>query len=69
MAKHWKLAITAPNDGREVMFRRKPPFSASGNILIGFWHDGQDKPGWVQQGTGLKIDLNVWTHWQDMPEL
>lgn len=68
MAKHWKLVATAPQDGREIMFKRKPPFAASGNIIIGFWHIGQNIPGWKGHNGGTIIE-EVWTHWRDLPDL
>jgi hypothetical protein len=60
----WQDVSTAPKDGSEIYFLRKPPYGGTGNICIGFWHDGQNEPCFVADGTGHRIDLNVWSRWK-----
>lgn len=56
-----------PKDGTEVMFCRRPPFSATGNHVIGFWHAYQNTPGWESVfGTILE---EHYPYWQSLPTL
>lgn len=62
----WQPIATAPRDGTEVFFHRSPPYSATGNIVIGFWHDGQNTPGWVAQGNCGVILPQHWPYWRPL---
>lgn len=63
----WQPIETAPRDGTELFFLRLPPYSATGNITIGFWHDGQNVPGF-QSNLGGVIDTRIWNRWMLVPD-
>lgn len=62
----WRPTDTAPRDGTLILFSRDPPYSAS-DICIGFWHFGQNVPGFVgSDGFGVILP-SVWKWWQPLP--
>jgi hypothetical protein len=66
-ATTWEPLDMAPRDGRHVLIIRTPPYSATGNIVIAFWHDGRNTPAWVCAGSGLEIDTRIWNRWRHLP--
>lgn len=59
----WQPIETAPKDGRTILFRRAPPFSTGINLTFGFWHDGQNVPGWEATAGIGKIVPEHWPEW------
>lgn len=64
----WQPIGTAPKDGRQILFGHRLPWASSGNVTIGFWHVGQNIPGWMATPDYGVILEEVWPYWQWLPE-
>lgn len=56
-----------PKTGEYVMFGHSKPWASTGNHVLGFWHDGQNVPGWMATPDyGVILEAN-WPYWQPLP--
>lgn len=55
----WQPIETAPKDGRHIIFGRTPPWSATSNVCVGFWHQGR----WQSINGGGQIVEEHWAYW------
>jgi hypothetical protein len=63
----WQHIETAPKDGSDILFGRALPWrSPTGNVCVGFWHVGQNEPGWQAQDGGRLLPEH-WPYWQPLP--
>lgn len=65
----WRPIATAPKDGSYILFGRKRDDWewSSAPVCVGFWHDGQDTPGWRAAVSEFVILEEHWPYWQHLP--
>ena len=60
----WKPIADAPRDGQDLLFRHKPPYSATGMHVIASWSDTTDR--WVAQSTRFTVDEHNYVEYKQL---